>query len=175
MSLITKYSKEEISEMSMIELAFILLNENKKAISFDDLVAKIADAKGMSEKEIDARIAQFYTDLNIEGRYMNIGDNMWGLKEWYPVDQQQDEELTLSVENTPRKKRKKRKKAVEDILTLDEDEEDDDLLLEDEDLDEYDDEDLDDDSDIDADDDDFTDEIDDLADDEDLDEDEEDL
>jgi DNA-directed RNA polymerase subunit delta len=177
MSLITKYSKEEVSEMSMIELAFIFLSEKKEAISFDDLVGKIADAKGMSEKEIDERIAQFYTDLNIEGRYMNIGDNMWGLKEWYPVDQQQDEELTLSVENTPRKKRKKRKKkAVEDIL-IHEDDEDEDLLLEDdEDIDDYDDEDedLDDDeSDIDADDD-FTDEIDDLADEDDLDEEDDD-
>jgi DNA-directed RNA polymerase subunit delta len=177
MSFITKYSKEEIEEMSMIEVAFLILTDNKEAISFDDLVTKIADAKGMSEKEIEDRISQFYTDLNIEGRYMNIGDNMWGLKEWYPVDKQQDEELTLSVENTPRKRRKKKKKKVEDLLLDEEDlDEDEDLLLDEDDLDEdddFDEDDLDeDDSDLD---DDFTDEIDEIADEDDLDEDEEDL
>jgi DNA-directed RNA polymerase subunit delta len=174
MSLITKYSKEELQEMSMIEVAFLILSENKSAISFDDLISKIAEAKDMSEKEIEKRIAQFYTDLNIEGRYMNIGDNMWGLKEWYPVDQQQDEELTLSVENTPRKKRKKRKKSANnDLLELDDEELEDDILLdEDEDEDDLDEDDFDEDeSDLD---DDFTDEIDDLAEDDDLDEDEDD-
>jgi DNA-directed RNA polymerase subunit delta len=164
MQVLAAYSKEEVQEMSMIEIAFHLLSEAKKPYDLDKLITKIAQVKAMPESEVEDRIAQFYTDLNIDGRFMNIGDHEWGLKEWYPVDKQQDEEITLST-TKERKRRKKKSVDVEDDLLLD-----DDL---DEDYDDFDDED-DLDEDYDDESDDFTDEIDDLADDEDEDEDEED-
>jgi DNA-directed RNA polymerase subunit delta len=157
MSLLNKYEADELKEMSMVQIAFMTLSEKKDAMSFSDLVAKIADKKGMSDSEVEKRIAQFYTDLNIEGRFINLGDNNWGLREWYPVEKQQDEELTLSVTAAAKKKRKE----LEDDEDDHDDLLDDDLLLDDE-ADEFDDED-------------FKDEIDDLADDEDLDDEDDEL
>ncbi|MQH79788.1 DNA-directed RNA polymerase subunit delta, partial [Escherichia coli] len=29
---------------------------------------------------------QFYTDLNTDGRFLNVGENLWGLRDWYSVD-----------------------------------------------------------------------------------------
>lgn len=149
--------------MSLIELAYELLVEKNEPFFFNDLVAEIGALKGASKSEIASKIAQFYTDLNIDGRFTSLGDNRWGLKTWYPVDQVEEEVVhTVKV-----KKKKKTKKAavVEDLdveledLDDDFDDSEDDLL--DDDLDELD-EDLDDDLDDDLLDDDDDEDIEDL-------------
>nr|WP_317978284.1 DNA-directed RNA polymerase subunit delta [Niallia endozanthoxylica] len=164
---LAQFSKEEIKEMSLIEIAYEIMDERKTAISFKELTEEIAKVAGISEEELRSRIAQFYTDLNIDGRFLAIGDNQWGLRVWYPVDQVVEE----IVNPVKAKKKKKAKKVVdEDDLDLDDFEEDvfdelddDDDLLDDDDLDDdldldddddEDDDDLDDDLDLDDDDDD---------------------
>ena len=37
-------------------------------------------------EDIENRIVQFYTDLNTDGRFLNVGENLWGLRDWYSVD-----------------------------------------------------------------------------------------
>src|SRR5699024_8964741 len=37
------------------------------------------------DNEIENRIVQFYTDLNTDGRFLNVGENIWGLRDWYSV------------------------------------------------------------------------------------------
>ncbi|WP_200412038.1 DNA-directed RNA polymerase subunit delta, partial [Virgibacillus salexigens] len=96
---------EQIQNMSMIELASLILLDEKKAIHFKDIFNKLADLRGYSEEEEQATIAQFYTDLNVDGRFITIGENMWGLKRWYPV-----EHMDVEVTNAPKKKKKAKKK-----------------------------------------------------------------
>jgi DNA-directed RNA polymerase subunit delta len=111
-----QYSKEELQEMSLIELAYELLANRKQAISFKEIMDEVAKLKGLTEKNMKTRIAQFYTDLNIDGRFLAIGDNQWGLRIWYPVDQVV-EEIINPVK--AKKKKKAKKKAVEEVLELD--------------------------------------------------------
>ncbi|MBW8350005.1 DNA-directed RNA polymerase subunit delta [Bacillus sp. IITD106] len=118
---ILQLSKEERKEMSFIEIAQHIFEEKKEAISFKDLVDEIANYLELSEQEKTTRMLQFYTDLNVDGRFLSLGENRWGLREWYPIDQI-DEEIITPVKP---KKKKKAKLALED----------DDLELEDEDLD----------------------------------------
>ncbi|WP_284140149.1 MULTISPECIES: DNA-directed RNA polymerase subunit delta [unclassified Virgibacillus] len=159
------YSREELKQMSMIELADLILLDEKKAIHFKDIFDKIADLKELTNKEKDDYIAQFYTDLNVDGRFMMIGSNMWGLKRWYPVEQI-DEVIMV-----PKKKKAKKKKAaiVEDDLDFEE--EDEAIEVDDIDEDDFDDE-FEDYDDEDLDDEDLEDEEDDLEDDLDFEEDE---
>ncbi len=149
----------------MIELADLILLDEKKAIHFKDIFDKIADLKELTNKEKDDYIAQFYTDLNVDGRFMMIGSNMWGLKRWYPVEQI-DEVIMV-----PKKKKAKKKKAaiVEDDLDFEE--EDEAIEVDDIDEDDFDDE-FEDYDDEDLDDEDLEDEEDDLEDDLDFEEDE---
>ncbi|RBP04820.1 DNA-directed RNA polymerase subunit delta [Rossellomorea aquimaris] len=161
-------SKEELRQTSFIELAHEILTEKKKAMPFEDIVKEIKGLLGISEKEVRSRLLQFYTDLNVEGRFIAMGDNSWGLREWYPVDQIEEE----TVPTMKSSKKKKAKKKVDEDLDL-EDFDD----LDDEDLD-YDDlDDTDDDDDLtDDDDDDDVDAVDADADEDlDIDEDEEEL
>ncbi|MBM7585227.1 DNA-directed RNA polymerase subunit delta [Bacillus pakistanensis] len=141
-----KIAKEELLEMSFIEIAHEILVDKKQACSFNDLLKEIGNILELSESEVRSRMVQFYTDLNIDGRFMALGENRWGLRAWYPVDQIEEETVP-----TIKTRKKKAKKAVdgdeEDFEDLDEEELDYDELddVDEEDLSDDDDEDFDDD------------------------------
>lgn len=107
MSLIDNLTKEEILETPMIDIMYHYLNDERKPVDFYTLMDKIAEYKGWSNHEKKARLVQAYTDMNIDGRFVALGDNKWGLKSWYPVEQT-EEELATTI------KPKKRKKVAED-------------------------------------------------------------
>ncbi|MCF6138934.1 DNA-directed RNA polymerase subunit delta [Pseudalkalibacillus berkeleyi] len=166
------YSKEELKEVSMIEIAFHILQENKKPTPFTELVSQVAKMRNMSSAEQKQRIAQFYTDINVDGRFVCMGDNQWGLKVWYPVETS-DEELASTIKPKKKKSKKKSKAKLaeeeEDFEDFEEDLEDDFDDLEDD----FDDEELEDDFDDDDEDDDLDDDDTDIPDDEDVDDEEE--
>ncbi|MCH1626199.1 DNA-directed RNA polymerase subunit delta [Fredinandcohnia quinoae] len=132
-----QYSPEQIKEMSMLEVGYELFLTKKDAIAFQDLVDEIAKILNLSKEQVTSKIAQFYTDLNVDGRFITLGENRWGLRTWYPYEQI-DEEVIAPVK--PKKKKAKKKKE-DDIVDFDEIDEDD---LEYDDLDELDDDDIDD-------------------------------
>ncbi|MCG7313570.1 DNA-directed RNA polymerase subunit delta [Priestia flexa] len=123
-----KYSKEELKEMSMIEIAYALLSEktDRQAISFQEIIDEIVKATEMSDTELKSRIAQFYTDINIDGRFLTVGENYWGLRGWYPFDQAEEDIVPAA-----KPKKKKAKKAVVDELDDFDDLEEEDLDFDD--------------------------------------------
>ncbi len=154
-----QYSPEELKECSMIEVVHSVLGDKKQATTFNELVKEIAQVLGLSQEQVNAKLAQFYTDLNIDGRFINLGENRWGLRSWYPYEQIDEEILP---QPKPKKKRKVEEDGFDDYIEEDDDveesaDEDDDVedldkVLEEEDGD---DDDLDD---LDEDDDDFAEE-----------------
>lgn len=96
-----KVTEEEAKVTPMIELAHILLTDKKKVVNFTDMYEKVAELKKFTKKDKEAYISQFYTDLSVDGRFLAMGSNKWGLRRWYPVDEA-DEEVTA----TPKKKKK---------------------------------------------------------------------
>jgi DNA-directed RNA polymerase subunit delta len=124
------FSREEIEKMSMLELAKEVLLTETKAMNFKDIFDKVAELKGFTQKQKDELLAQFYTDLNVDGRFITLGANMWGLKRWYPFEQMDED-----IYNEPKKKKKKAKKKLDEDDDLDLDDEDLDLELDDEDVD----------------------------------------
>ena len=121
---------EDVAELSMLAIAHNVLEEEKKAFNFYDLMKKVAEIKGFSEEEYEERIAQFYTNLNIDGRFLCLGDNMWGLKKWYPVDKI-DEEFAPTPKKKKKKKTTKKTKKADKEAPVEEDHLEDDLLDED--------------------------------------------
>ncbi|TKC16901.1 DNA-directed RNA polymerase subunit delta [Robertmurraya kyonggiensis] len=144
-----QFTQEQLQEMSLIEMAYEMLKNQKQPASFKEIMDEITATIGLSEEEVRAKIAQFYTDLNIDGRFLSLGENRWGLRVWYPVEQSEEEVITPTK---PKKKKAKKVVDEDDDLELDyddeddidyddildeDDEDDDDLLdLDDEDLDE---------------------------------------
>lgn len=170
-------TEEQLKEMAMVEVAYELFEERRKPYVFSELVEEVAGLLELTKQQVEDKIAQFYTDINIDGRFICVGENMWGLRTWYPYEQIEEEIVPVA-----KPKKKKSKKADDEDLDdvydelddedLDYDELDDFDDTDDTDDDDYEDEDIDDDDDDDEDlDDDL---IDDDDDEYDLDDDEED-
>ncbi|HLR69826.1 MAG TPA: DNA-directed RNA polymerase subunit delta [Pseudogracilibacillus sp.] len=124
---LSKYSENEILKMSMIELANIILADEKKELNFLELFQKVSEHKGFTKEQHDDLLARFYTDLNVDGRFTTLGSNLWGLKRWYPVDQTSEKALAES--------RKRDLEEEEALVEEEEDESEEDLYENYEDLD----------------------------------------
>lgn len=66
---------------SMLDVAYRILKESSEPVAFVDLVEKVAGELGYSKQEKDAKMAQFYTNLTIDGRFVVLTDNKWDLRE----------------------------------------------------------------------------------------------
>lgn len=129
-----KFKDANKDELSMIEVAHEILHQRGETMAFADLTNEIQVYLGKSDEEIRDRLAQFYTDLNIDGSFISLGDNVWGLRSWYPYDSI-DEALVHGEdeedEERPRKKRKKVNAFLadvsddDDVIDYDEDDDDD--------------------------------------------------
>lgn len=86
-----KISREQAKEMPMVDLAFMILKAANTPFYYRDLMQEIAAIKGISDDQVMDVIAQLYTEINIDGRFACVGNNLWGLKRWYPVDKSGDE------------------------------------------------------------------------------------
>lgn len=94
-----KFKDQNKDELSLIEVAYEILNENKKEVmNFSDIVNEIQDYLGKSDEEVKKSLPQFYTDLNNDGSFLSLGENVWGLRKWYPYDSV-DEEVNHPEDN----------------------------------------------------------------------------
>lgn len=146
---INVFEGKDKSELSMIEVAHAILEQRGDVMDFSDLVNQIQTYLGKSDGEIRDSLAQFYTDLNIDGSFISLGDNRWGLRSWYAIDSI-DEELNHGLdeddEDAPRRRKRKKVNAFingdDDAIDYnDDDPEDADLSDDDDDLFEDDDDD----------------------------------
>ena len=83
---IQDYTKEMVDEKSFIDMAYTLLHEKGDTMNLYDIIDEFKAIGPYNDDEIEDRIVQFYTDLNTDGRFLNVGENIWGLRDWYSVD-----------------------------------------------------------------------------------------
>ena len=138
----------------MVEVAHAILEAKNEVLDFNQLLVEIQEYMELSDEALESRMTRFYTDLNIDGSFISLGDNRWGLRDWYPIDSI-DEEIATSMEDEEVKKPRKKRKKVnafgsDDLIDYNDDDPEDEELIDDEDLDS---DDLDDDIDVDLDDD----------------------
>ncbi|WFA02176.1 DNA-directed RNA polymerase subunit delta [Limosilactobacillus fermentum] len=103
------FDGQEKSELSMIEVAHAILAYHNEAMAFADLTNEIQQYLGKSDEEIRERLSQFYTDLNVDGSFISLGDNTWGLRAWYPYESIDEATVgeTEDEEDRPKKRRRK--------------------------------------------------------------------
>lgn len=115
------FAGQEKSELSMIEVARAILEERGRdnEMYFSDLVNEIQNYLEKSNSEIRSALPTFYSDLNVDGSFIPLGDNKWGLRSWYAVDEIDEEVITLEEDDDDAPKRKK--KRVNAFMDGDED------------------------------------------------------
>lgn len=138
------FDGQDKSELSMVEVAHAILAHHGEAMAFVDLTNEIQQYLGKSDEEIRERLAQFYTDLNVDGSFISLGDNTWGLRAWYPFESIDEATVgeTEDEEDRPKKKRRKVNAFLadsdddDDVIDYDNDDpENDDFSDDDDDLD----------------------------------------
>lgn len=87
---VLKLSEEKIRELPMVDLAFEVLKAANTPFYYRDLMNEIAKLRGFTEEQVNELIAQVYTEINIDGRFACVGNNVWGLKRWYPVEKAEE-------------------------------------------------------------------------------------
>ncbi|VEI05125.1 DNA-directed RNA polymerase subunit delta [Kurthia zopfii] len=84
-------NQEQLIEESLINLAYGVLVEHKKPLAFKEIITAIENLNARTPEEIKSNLNQFYTDVNIDGRFLILSENIWGLREWYGIDQVEEE------------------------------------------------------------------------------------
>ncbi|WEV40071.1 DNA-directed RNA polymerase subunit delta [Lactobacillus sp. ESL0684] len=79
------------NELSMIEVARAILEDNNKRMAFADIVNAVQNFLGESDEEIRERLPQFYTDMNTNGEFISMGENIWALRSWFPYESVDEE------------------------------------------------------------------------------------
>lgn len=115
------FAGQEKSELSMIEVARAILEERGRDndMYFNDLVNEVQNYLGKSNSDIRATLPTFYSDLNVDGSFIPLGENKWGLRSWYAIDEIDEEVITLEEDDDDAPKRKK--KRVNAFMDGDED------------------------------------------------------
>ena len=91
------FAGQEKSELSMIEVARAILEARGRdhEMYFNDLVNEIQNYLEKSNSEIRDALPLFYTELNVDGSFIPLGDNKWGLRSWYAIDEVDEEIIAL--------------------------------------------------------------------------------
>lgn len=83
----------------MVDLAYDLLKDKGEPMLYRDIMGEIAKIKGFTDQEIEQYIAQLYTEINIDGRFICVGRSLWGLRNWYPTEQATDSAVAANVKD----------------------------------------------------------------------------
>lgn len=73
-------------EKSFLEYAYEKISTSKKALSFNEVWDYVAEHAGLDEATKNNKVAQFYTDLMLDGRFVTLGNNTWDLRERQTFD-----------------------------------------------------------------------------------------
>ncbi|MBE9388469.1 DNA-directed RNA polymerase subunit delta [Vagococcus salmoninarum] len=106
-------------ELSMLEVAYAILEQHGDVMEFSDLVNQIQNYLGKADSDIRERLPQFYTDLNLDGSFISLGENRWGLRSWYPIDSIDEEVSHIGDDEDEDKPRRKKRKKVNAFLDMD--------------------------------------------------------
>ena len=83
------------TKRALTDLAYEIIAENNKAVSFATLWNDVLKMSGDS----DGNISQFYTDLTLDGRFVSLIGNTWDLKEKHKFADSFVDVEVLSVED----------------------------------------------------------------------------
>lgn len=65
----------------MVDVANDLLKSKKKAVLFIKLWEEVSQMMAFTKQQEEDNIAQLYSDLSLDERFVNVGNNQWDLRE----------------------------------------------------------------------------------------------
>ena len=139
-----KLKKEELELLSNKDIAELILENSKKTINTADLFKKIIKLLELPESTFEAKIADFYTSLATDKRFILLNNGKWDLRSKHTSDkvvkviseddeddEDENEENTSSIEdieednyddNEDEDYNKDTNEELKDLVVIDEDE-----------------------------------------------------
>lgn len=99
---INKMKKEELELLSFTDIAYEILKGEKESKSTVDVFRRISELLELSEDEFAGKIADFYTTLTTDKRFLALENGNWDLKERHStkVVIDDDDDMDMEVEDT---------------------------------------------------------------------------
>jgi len=76
----------EKTNKSMVDVAYDIVKNHTEPILFKDLFAEVVELLALTEDEKRQYIAKFYTSLSLDGRFVDLRDNYWDLRDRQTYD-----------------------------------------------------------------------------------------
>ncbi len=97
---IANYTKEELELLSYKDITNLILEE-QEATNTADLFKKIIELLGLSDKDYEAKIGDYFTSLTTDKRFIMLDNGCWDLRDRHKSDKivkmdeedEEDEEL----------------------------------------------------------------------------------
>lgn len=141
--------QEELENMSYDDIAYVILKERGKKMKITDLFKTICDALNMSDAEYEGKIADFFTMIITEKRFIQLDKGYCDLRENHTKkivineeELEDDEEDIIIDENNDEMLNEEDSESsyYDDLKDADDDTDDDDLkdlvIMDDEDMEE---------------------------------------
>lgn len=71
---------------SNVDIVYDIILKSKTPVNFKELWDKVCEIQGFDELEARKRISSFYTSLFLDGRFVNLKENKWDLRNRYQFD-----------------------------------------------------------------------------------------
>ena len=73
-------------QKSLIELAFEFVEGQKEPVPFSAIWEYVKKEAGLTEEQANSKAGQFFTNMMLDGRFVNLGDNEWDLRSRHTFD-----------------------------------------------------------------------------------------
>ncbi len=102
-----KMKKEELELLSNKDIAYMILEDRKRTINTADLFKKIISLLELPDSTFEKKIADFYTALSTDKRFILLPDGKWDLRnrhssekrvKYNDEDEEEEEDEEESVE-----------------------------------------------------------------------------
>ena len=71
----------------MTDTAYEVMSKKKRPMAFKKLWEEVIEKMGLDAELATDRIAQFYTDMTLDGRFTSLKENKWDLKERHKFEE----------------------------------------------------------------------------------------
>ena len=116
-----KMKKEELELLSNKDIACLILDEGKKSMNTAELFKQIISLLELPESTFENKIADFYTALSTDKRFILLKDGTWDLRNHHTSDKV----IKVTEEDDDEEELQEEKEETEDEEDLDEDNYDD--------------------------------------------------
>lgn len=66
---------------SMVDIAYDILKENNRNMNFQEIYLEVSKKLELTPEEKINKMSQFYTNLSLDGRFVNCKNSEWNLRE----------------------------------------------------------------------------------------------